>query len=372
MKQNVAYTQRFIDSWESQQFEHLRHTGQAKSMLESKCGSPPSISTTTDQATPTPTSDRLFHKCTDSHTLPHVPTGTLHSHRNWNHSTVYPGTCRNFDLYLPPDTQAGETLGLIFIPDGRAAWQFATNITTVLDNLIHTQRIPRVALVLSGVGWEPTTGASAMAPKTLFPTSLPGFLQRWTELDVLSSNYGSFILEELLPWIEQTHRIVFSNNPQLRCMAGQSSGGICAFNVAWTFPKQFGLIFGVSSSFCNSMSGSLLHREVRLAPKKDLRVALFVGEHDNDLATGNWCAHTKLMGDALAYKAYDSVVAVAPGGGHTLRYTASRLGEILEWLFDATNAGSGGGSATNTRNYTTTLSSGEELTRLTSRDGSKL
>jgi enterochelin esterase-like enzyme len=358
--QNQPYIQRFIDAWESTQFQCLRTTNIAKSILESKCGAPPfvvpgDIDASGDLpqsfhlnhrgAKAVPATDRSYTRCKESIPLPHVPSGTLVEYKNWSRSVVYPGTCRNFDVYLPANTTPNEELGLLFIPDGRAAWQFATHITTVLDNLIHTKRIPRIVLVLMGVGWEPHTGALAMQPKELFPTSLPGFLQRWTELDLNSTNYGTMIVKEVLPFIATKHHIRFTRNPRLKCMAGQSSAGMCAFNVAWQMPAEFGLTLGVSTSFCNSITGSLLAREVRLTPKKDLKIALFVGEHDNSLDVGDWCEQTKLMGKALAFRQYESIVEVAKGGGHTLRYTSMRLAYVLEWLFD-NRGGSEGTSGT--------------------------
>jgi enterochelin esterase-like enzyme len=334
MSTHPPYVQRFIDLWQSQQLEHIRNIGIARSLFESKCGSPPTLPGGFGKANPVPKSDKNFTMCKESIANSNIPTGTLVEHKNWSGSTVYPGICRNFDVYLPANTKTGEKLGLIFIPDGKAAWNYATKITNVLDNLIHYKKIPRVALILCGVGWEPNTGATPMKPKQLFPKSLPGFLQRWTELDVNSLSYGRMIIEEILPFVENEHNIKFSTSPSLKCIAGQSSAGMCAFNVGWNFPNEFGLIFGISTSFGNSITGSLYPREVRLSPKKNLKIALFVGEYDNDLDVGNWCEHTKLMESALNFKNYTNIVEVAKGGGHTLRYTSSRLADILEWLFN--------------------------------------
>ena len=50
------------------------------------------------------------------------------------------------------------------------------------------------------------------------------------------------------------------------------------------------------------------------------------------------------MGKALAFRQYESIVEVAKGGGHTLRYTSMRLANVLEWLFDNRSGNSSSGS----------------------------
>ena len=235
-KKLPAYAQRYKSHWQTQQIEQIRASSIGASFFESQAGNPIRFSQTKmslGTAGNSPDSDRLFKKCIESESQLNTPTGTLTEHTNWAHSNVYPATMRDFDVYLPPNAQPGEEMGLIFIADGKAAWQFATQITTVLDNLIHAKRIPRVALVLAGIGWEPNTGAVAMRQKEMFPMSMSGYLQRYRELDVCSTEYGALIIDEMLPWIEKHHNVVFSKDPSLRCMAGQSSGGLCAFWTSW-------------------------------------------------------------------------------------------------------------------------------------------
>mmetsp|Transcript_118423 Transcript_118423/g.209309 ORF Transcript_118423/g.209309 Transcript_118423/m.209309 type:complete len:355 (-) Transcript_118423:31-1095(-) len=329
-----AWLLRHLHTQEMQQLEELRKRRLCASALqlqEDPEFTVPDIANAPRRSAPE--SDRLFRRCAEATQVEGVPAGTLFEHKNWSGSVVYPGTLRDFDVYLPAGTSSGEELGLIFIADGKAAWQFATNLSIVLDNLIHQQRMPRAAAVLAGVGWEPGTGAEGMKAKETFPTSPMAMLQRIHELDTISEDYGHHILHEVLPWIEERHNIVFSSDPSLRCIAGQSSGAICAFNVAWTRPESFSLVLAVSTSFCNSIPGYLFPREVRWRKKKPLRFYLTAGEYDLSDERGDWAEHTRLMGSALAGKGYDHVVEIAKGGGHTLRYTGSRLAFILEWLF---------------------------------------
>ena len=49
--------------------------------------------------------------------------------------------------------------------------------------------------------------------------------------DTLSDQYTRFLLEEILPEVEKTVKL--RHDAASRAIAGQSSGGICAFTVAW-------------------------------------------------------------------------------------------------------------------------------------------
>ena len=58
------------------------------------------------------------------------------------------------------------------------------------------------------------------------------------EYDSMTPDYAEFLIEELLPIIEKKYQI--TQNPELRAICGNSSGGICAFTVAWHRPESFG------------------------------------------------------------------------------------------------------------------------------------
>lgn len=331
---NANQVRRFVGFWETQQLSRAKETRIAASRFESRCGSQPASEAATFPSGP-PETDRQYKKCKAASAVPGVPYGSFFEHKGWSESVVYPGTLRDFDVWTPPETSAEEELGVIVVADGKAAWRFATKIDTVLSNLIHQGKIPRVALVLCGVGYEPNTGAEAMPPRALFPQSVAGMIQRFRELDVVSDEFVRHIDSELLPFIEKKHSVKFTNNPKLRVMCGQSSGGIAAFSAAWHRPDRFGAVIGVSTSFCNSLPGYMMPQEVRLtSPKKPLRIYLNAGEHDVEMENGSWKEHTLLMGNALKFRGYEHICKVAKGGGHTLRYTGSNLDSILAWIFE--------------------------------------
>ncbi len=338
-----AFAERYRRRWEDAQFAQLRADAHCVSQFDRRCGSDPLFTPRGPPPIPLriPESDRRFRRCPEATPDPLVPEGALHQHREWGHSVVYPGTLRDFDVYLPPPSAPALELAIIVIPDGMAAWQ-STRITTVLENLMHAGRVPPTAVVFLGIGWEPSTGARAMRPRQLFPTSLPGMLQRFTELDTVGPGFVRHVDDELLPWVEQAHGVRFSSDPRRRIMMGQSSGATAAVMAAWARPQSFGSVLGVSTSFPHTVPGYLWPRTVRSSEKKPLRVALVVGEFDVVDAGGDWLQHTLLAGNALEYKGYVHRVDVAEGGGHTLRYVSSKLAELLLWLFDDIRDGGGG------------------------------
>ena len=75
--------------------------------------------------------------------------------------------------------------------------------------------------------------------------------------------------------------------PESRAIAGISSGGICAFTVAWERPDQFRKVLSWVGSFTNIAAGAS-QREgghnypalIRRVPKKPIRVFMQDGEQD--------------------------------------------------------------------------------------------
>jgi enterochelin esterase family protein len=88
---------------------------------------------------------------------------------------------------------------------------------------------------------------------------------RSSEYDSLGDQYARFLLEELLPPIAQRYRI--STNPGDRAICGISSGGICAWTVAWERPDQFGKVLSHVGSFTNIRGSDDCHALIRKTEK---------------------------------------------------------------------------------------------------------
>ena len=62
--------------------------------------------------------------------------------------------------------------------------------------------------------------------------------------------YASFLIDELLAEVQKRYQI--STAPAARANCGLSSGGICAFTVAWERPDAFGKVVSHCGSFTTS------------------------------------------------------------------------------------------------------------------------
>ena len=59
---------------------------------------------------------------------------------------------------------------------------------------------------------------------------------RSVEYDTLSPDYAEFLLTEILPEAYKEYNI--TDDPEGHAICGISSGGICAFTVAWNVPTS--------------------------------------------------------------------------------------------------------------------------------------
>jgi enterochelin esterase-like enzyme len=189
----------------------------------------------------------------------------------------------------------------------------------VFDNLIHRRELPvTIGLFVdagdSGPG-SPIYGGSD---------------NRSLEYDALHDRYARFLLAELLPAIRQHYAIV--DDPDGRAICGFSSGGICAFTVAWQRPDAFRKVVSHCGSFTNIRGGHVYPSLVRRSAAKPLRVCLQTGARDLDILPGSWPIANQDLAAALAYRGYDYQLVVGEGG-HTLKHGAAILPETLRWLW---------------------------------------
>jgi enterochelin esterase family protein len=113
----------------------------------------------------------------------------------------------------------------------------------VFDNLIHRGEMP----VTIGLFVSPGT-RGAGAPGSSGPG---GRSNRSFEYDSLGDNYAKFLIDELIPYVTKTFSLNITTDPDLRAICGMSSGGICAFTVAWERPNQFRKVLSQIGSFTN-------------------------------------------------------------------------------------------------------------------------
>lgn len=248
-----------------------------------------------------------------------VPEGTVTKY-HWVNKTIYPGTERDYWVYVPKQYDASKPACLMIFQDGE--WYLfdeTMKANIVLDNLIHKKEIP----VIIGLFINP-------GDKGPGNPDLGGMDNRSVEYDSISNLYPRFLLEELLPEIRKKYNI--TRDAQGRALVGVSSGGICAFNAAWQRPDAFGKVISHCGSFANIRGGDKFPEMIRRAPAKPIKVFLQSGERDLNVIWGSWPARNKEMAAALEYAGYDYKFVFGEGG-HTLLHGAAIFPETLRWIW---------------------------------------
>lgn len=257
----------------------------------------------------------------DSQVKPGVPQGKVTQMPPWANSKIYPGTTRDWWVYVPAQYRPQQPAALMVFCDGagfvKADGQF--RVPVVFDNLIAAGEMP----VTIGVFLQPG----------VFPTSNPKDKPRSNrsfEYDSLGDLYARFLLEEIIPEVKKTHAI--SDDPAMRAICGNSSGGICAFTVAWERPDAFRKVVSHIGSFTNIRGGHVYPALVRKTNKKPLKVFLQDGRNDLDNQFGNWPLANQDMAAALKFAGYDHQFVLGDGT-HNGRHGAAIFPDTLRWLW---------------------------------------
>jgi len=96
---------------------------------------------------------------------------------------------------------------------------------------------------------------------------MPGTLgrrNRCFQYDGVGDNNVRFLVEELLPFVAKECDLNLSTNGNDRCIAGGSSGGIVAFNVARERPDAFSRVYANSGSFVAFCGDKIWKRKVKV------------------------------------------------------------------------------------------------------------
>jgi enterochelin esterase family protein len=238
-------------------------------------------------------------------------------------SRIFPGTTREYSVYVPKQYDAAKPACLMVFFDGGgyAKPDGASRVPVVFDNLIAKKQMP----VTVGVFVNP--GA--------IKATTPGAKDRSNrsfEYDSLGDANARFLLEELLP--VATKGLNITKNPDGWAIAGASSGGIAAFTVAWEKPDAFRKVVSWIGSFTNIRGGYVypaLIRQTKDKPKP-LRVFFQDGSADLDNLHGNWPLSNQEMAAALKFAGYDYKFEFGTGG-HSPKHGGAILPDTLRWLW---------------------------------------
>lgn len=256
----------------------------------------------------------------DSKRTDGIPKGTV-TQSKWTSVRVFPGTERDVWVYVPAQYQKDKPACLMVFQDGgtyvKEDGQF--RVPVVFDNLIHRQEMP----VTIGLFISPGS----------IPSAQPGGKGRSNrsfEYDSLGDQYARFLIEEILPPIEEKYSI--SKKPEHRATCGISSGAIAAWTVAWERPDQFGKVLSHIGSYTNIRGGHNYHALIRKTDKKAIKVFLQEGSNDLDNLHGNWPLANQQMAASLKFKGYDFKFEMGDGR-HSGKHGGAILPDSLRWLW---------------------------------------
>ena len=268
-----------------------------------------------------------------------VPRGTVQEFTMKSEdSKIYPGIAKNKPgvvpykracaVYIPADYKEGTPLPFIVCQDS-----LGKNIMApTLDNLIHEKRVPVMAAVFLNSGGGDAQGS-----------------ERGLEYDTVSGNYSDWVEAEVLPRITKEFKVTFTSDPDGRATLGGSSGGACAFTMAWFHPERYHRVISYSGTFVNQQSpenpesphGAWEYHEhfIMKEPAKPIRIWMHVSEndlrvHDPESTFHNWIIANDRMAECFQAKGYHYQYVFAKNAGHVDgRVVKQTLPGALEWLW---------------------------------------
>ncbi|MEO7415130.1 MAG: alpha/beta hydrolase-fold protein [Opitutaceae bacterium] len=278
--------------------------------------------------------------------MPHdgVPRGVVTKHTQ--ESKIYAGTVRDYWVYVPAQYHFPQRACLLVVQDGerRIDPQGDVRMPFVLDNLINRGEMPVTIAVFINPGTFPAAAGR------------PARSNRSFEYDTLSDQYARFLHEEILPEVARKHQVVFTDDPAGRAITGQSSGGICAFTVAWERPDSFRKVASFIGSFTAiayrpakdgqpmQPGGDLYPTLIRKNPIKPLKVFLQDGANDLNNVHGSWFLANQQMLSALEWANANADTGKVAGPryqvnhawgdeAHNGKHAGAIFPEVMRWLW---------------------------------------
>jgi enterochelin esterase family protein len=266
----------------------------------------------------------------DSYAQPGVPQGKL-SEKKTVTSKLYEGMTSDYWVYVPAQYDPATPAALMIWQDGHyhierdgpaqvpVSGQPPSRLQNVIDNLTYRKQIPVAVYVLIDPGM---VGTKAM---------------RSIEYDTVSDMYPRFLRDEVLPEIYRQYNI--RRDGYSHATAGNSSGGICAFNAAWYMPDLFSRVLARIPSFTaiqwkpgQQDGGNIYPFRVRKEEKRNIRVWMQDGSEDMEAGNGSWPLQNLEMANSLKLKGYDFHFSFGTGT-HNHAQNNSEMPDVLAWLW---------------------------------------
>lgn len=254
-----------------------------------------------------------------SYERPGIPKGTLYG-KFVHTSKIYPEMKSDYWVYVPAQYDAQKPATLMVWQDGEVLVPRETSrAQIVFDNLTADNKIPVMIHVLISPG---LAGQRRM---------------RSIEYDTVNDTYAKFLRDEILAEVGQKWSI--RKDGYSRAIAGDSSGGICSFNVAWFQPDQFSRVLSRIGSFTSIQwhpgeidGGNVYPFKIRKEAKRNIRVWLQDGSNDLENDHGSWPLQNIQMANSLKMKGYDFHLSFGTGT-HSRSGGYAELAEEMVWLW---------------------------------------
>jgi enterochelin esterase family protein len=254
-----------------------------------------------------------------------VPEGIVTQYQHKSYPFFAEEVTHDYWVYVPAQYDPQIPIGLMVFQDGEkyADLDQEFRVPIVFDNLIHKKKIPPLIGLFINPGHRAIAGTDPNA--TPCRESMRSYAY-----DGLGDHYARFLIEDIIPEIGKKYNL--TDDAKMRAICGISSGGICAFTVAWERPDYFHKVMSHVGSFVNIQGGHVYPWLIRQSAKRDIRVYLQDGSNDLDMVFGNWWLGNLLMEAALKFKGYDYKFEGGTGG-HNGKHGGMVLPEALEWLW---------------------------------------
>ena len=235
----------------------------------------------------------------------------------FNQSKIFSGTVHQYWVYVPKQYDPSKPACVYVQQDGYRGFE-----SEVFDELIARNEMPVTVGVFVNPGYLPPPAGKETS----------GRPNRNFEYDSLGDNYVRFIVDELLPAIAKKENLNLTTSGNDRCIAGASSGGICAFNAAWERTDAFSRVYANSGSFVAFRGGNEFPTLIRKYEAKPIRSFLTTGTTDMENCAGDWTLLDMEMDKSLKFSDYDYKFKVIEGG-HGAGYDYDGLVEAMRYLW---------------------------------------
>ncbi|MES1258254.1 MAG: alpha/beta hydrolase-fold protein [Acidobacteriota bacterium] len=271
----------------------------------------------------------------DSYAQPGVPQGKLSAKMTLT-SKIYQGMKSDYWVYVPAQYDSGTPAALMIWQDGHyhverdgpaqvnTSGQPPSRLQNAIDNLTQQKKIPVAIWLLIDPGTVDGPDGKPQAMRSI-------------EYDTVSDRYPRFLREEVLPELYGQYNI--RRDGYSHAIAGNSSGGICAFNAAWYMPELFSRVLARIPSFTSIQwkpgeqdGGNIYPFRVRKEPKRNIRVWMQDGSEDMEQPFGSWPLQSIQMANSLKIRDYDFHFSFGTGT-HNHAQSNAEMPEALTWLW---------------------------------------